>query len=280
MKVLRKSYWIVVIAATLAAGCATGPQRGAPAQDDAAQSVLDAYDVPDLLAQAGPVVSESLSNNLPDGVDTQTRERLRAIVADVYAPQDLTADVIARLQAQAEQGGHEAALAETAEALASPLATRMIGLESAAGNEGFAADFNAFIRQPVDEQRESRLRKTNTISQNMSVVELQTAFNLTLLESMVRARNAAVGAEYQVAEQEIQRTLDNTRQGISSRLREQVPLMLLYVFRNVEDSALNEYAQLQSRPALVWTNKALTEAIQGALEDASERIPERVGTPS
>ncbi len=276
MKALRKSYWIMFAAAALVAGCAAGPQQGASV--DAAQRVLDAYDVPDLLAQAGPVVSESLSNNLPGEVDTQTRERLRMIIADVYEPQKLTADVVARLQARAEQAGREAALAEAAEALASPLAARMIGLESVAGNDGFADGFNAFIRQPVDERRKARLRTVNTISQNMSVVELQTSFNLTLLEAMVRARNAATGAEYQVTEQEIQRMLGNTRQGIRSRLREQVPLMLLYVFRNVEDSVLDSYAELQSRPALVWTNQALTEAIQGALEAAGEKIPERLNT--
>ena len=272
MKPQAKSYLITVfMGALLLAGCATGP-AGKQAQTSASNRVLAAYEVPDLLAQAAPAVSQSLDKNLPDDVSDTDRQRLRDVVFDAYDPQALQADVAENLREQARTDGREPALVAAAEALDTPLATKMIGLESTTGEANFAQNFKAFVDQPATERRKARLRQIDSLAQDMQIIELQTGFNVTLLEAMIRARNAASGPQHQVDAPRIEQMVAKTRGNIEGKLEQRVPLMLLYVYRDVSNAELESYVQLQSRPELVWTNQALKKSIIDALSDAGERV--------
>lgn len=267
-----KSYLIsVLVTALLLAGCATGP-GGEQAQSRAASRVMSAYDVSDLLTQAAPAVAQSLKKNLPDEVDAQTRKKLRAAVFEAYDPQQLQAEVTDNLRKNARADDRQGALATAAQSLETPLAARMIGLEATSGEAGFAEGFKSFANQPATEQRKQRLRRIDTLAEDMQIIELQTAFNATLLETMIRARNVASPAQYQVPAERIDSMVDETRGNIKTQLDKRVPLMLLYVYRDVSDAELQEYAQLQAQPGLVWTNAALKKAIVSALASASERV--------
>ena len=257
--------------ALLLAGCATGP-AGTQAQTSASNRVLAAYEVPDLLAQAAPAVSQSLDKNLPDDVGDADRQRLRDVVFEAYDPQTLLADVAETVREQASASGHEQALVVAAEQLDTPLATKMIGLESTTGQANFAQDFKAFVNEPATARRKARLRQIDSLAEDMQIIELQTGFNVTLLEAMIRARNAASTAEYQVDQPRIEQMVAKTRGNIKGKLEQRVPLMLLYVYRDVSDAELQSYAQLQDRPELVWTNQALKAAIINALSNAGERV--------
>ena len=214
MKPQAKSYLIgVLMAAAVLAGCATGPADKA-AQESAADRVMAAYDVPDLLAQAAPAVTQSLNQNLPDDVDTTTRSALRDAVYEAYDPQTLQQDVLDRLRDAAARDDQQRALMSAADALHTPLATRMIALESATGDPDFAANFKAFVEQPATPERKERLRKVDMLAENMKVVELQTDFNVTLLEAMIRARNEASAAEYQVDNSRVEQMVAETRADI------------------------------------------------------------------
>jgi len=273
VKLQTKSYLIMALAgAVLLAGCASGP-TGEPAQTSAANRVLEAYDVPDLLAQAAPAVNQSLDKNLPDDTPAAERQRLRNIVFDAYAPDALYTDVVSRLRNNADADGRKRDLASAADHLTAPLAQRMISLESVTGDENFTASFNSFIDQPATDARKRRLRIIDSLSDDMQIVQLQTGFNVTLLETMIRARNAVVDSGRQVDDTQIDRMLTNTREGIRSKLDERVPLMLLYVYRDVDDADLQAYADLQSEPDMIWTNRAIESAIIASLAAAGEKVP-------
>jgi hypothetical protein len=274
VKPQAKSYLITVfMGALLLAGCATGP-AGTQAQTSASNRVLAAYEVPDLLAQAAPAVSQSLDKNLPDDVADADRQRLRDVVFEAYNPQTLQADVAENLREQASSTGNQQALVVAAEQLDTPLATKMIGLESTTGQANFAQDFKAFVNEPATARRKERLRQIDALAQDMQIIELQTGFNVTLLEAMIRGRNAASAPEYQVDQPRIEQMVSETRGNIEGKLEQRVPLMLLYVYRDVSDAELQSYVQLQDRPELVWTNQALKTAIIDALSSAGERVAE------
>lgn len=272
MKLKAKSYLIVTAIAVVAlAGCATGP-ASKQEQSAAAARVLAAYDVPDLLAQAAPAVAQSLDKNLPDAVGAAERKRLQNAIRAAYDPVVLQNDVAARLREKAAESGHQNALVEAAAKLETPLAERMIGLESTTGRDNFAEDFKAFVQQPATEARQRRLDQIRTLAESMQIIDLQTAFNATLLEAMLHVRNAASDAEYQVEPARLDRMIESTRGNIDSKLQQRVPLMLLYVFRDVDDATLASYLELQTSPELVWTNRALKESIVGTLEAAGEKM--------
>ncbi|WP_353180430.1 MULTISPECIES: hypothetical protein [unclassified Salinisphaera] len=280
MKLQAKSYLIVaMMAAAVLTGCATGPADKA-AQESAADRVLAAYDVPDLLAQAAPAVTQSLNQNLPDDVDAATRSTLRDAVYEAYDPATLQQDVLDRLRDAAAKDDQQRALTMAADALHTPLATRMISLESATGDPNFAENFKAFVDQPATDERKQRLRQIDLLAKHMQIVELQTDFNVTLLEAMIRARNVASAEEYRVDNSRVEQMVAETRANIGNKLEQRVPLMLLYVYRNVEDSTLADYAALQGQPELVWTNQALKSAIIDTLAAASDRVTENFNSAS
>lgn len=280
MKLQTKSYLITAMAAAiLLAGCASGP-TGEPAQTSAANRVLEAYDVPDLLAQAAPAINQSLDKNLPDDTSQADREQLRSAVYAAYAPDALYADVAQRLRSAADAEGHKRDLASSADELNAPLAQRMISLESVTGDENFAASFNSFMEQPASDNRKARLRIIDALADNMQIVQLQTAFNVTLLETMIRSRNAVVDSAQQVDETQVERMLTNTRSGIRGQLEERVPQMLLYVYRDVDDATLQSYADLQSQPDLMWANRAVENAIIASLSAAGKKVPAAYSTGS
>lgn len=275
-----KSYLITAMAAAvMLAGCASGP-TGEPAQTSAANRVLEAYDVPDLLAQAAPAVNQSLDKNLPDDTGAAERERLRNAVFQAYAPDALYADVTQRLRSAADADGSKRELASAADALNTPLAQRMISLESVTGDDSFASSFASFMEQPASDNRKARLRIIDALADDMQIIQLQTAFNVTLLETMIRSRNAVVDSEQQVDEEQVESMLSNTRSGIRGQLEQRVPQMLLYVYRDVDDADLQAYADLQSQPDMVWTNRAVENAIIASLSAAGEKVPAAYNTGS
>lgn len=276
MKSVRFRHFIIVaVAAVLAAGCA-GFQFGAGrGGQDAARRVIAAYDVSRLLAQADMVLTRSLMAALPEAVGFNRRNRLRQIIDQEFEVAALTATVQQQLAQRASQSGHLDALAAAAAALETPLARRLLGLQSKAGNDGFANGYNAFLQQPPDARRKARLQQIKKLMRHMGIVDVQSAFHLTLLKTMVNMRNALTPPERDIPQARLQKLLEQTRRTLRSQLRKQVPFILLYVYRNISDADLRKYVEMQSSPALAWTNRALVKAIRRTLEQAGKRVWQR-----
>lgn len=275
-----RRYYRIMLSLALAlpvaiGGCALhGPGR----DRDAAQHLASVYQLSAFLAQAAPAVSGSLNRNLPQSVDLGRRKRVDRSVNRAFAPAPLQADAVRRLAEAARKQGRTADLVRAASWLDKPLAQRMIGLERKVGESGFSHDFKQFVSEPADNQRKRRLNIVDQLTADMHLADLQTRFNVTLLGAMIRARNLVVAAAARVDESKIQRILSNTRAGLHDKLARQLPLMLLYVYRDVDTDTLKRYAALQHRSAMVWVNKAFVRAIGGALEAAGRDIPETFTT--
>jgi len=274
---IRKAYLTVAALtfAALAAGCALGPPSQ-QAQTSAASQVVDDYKVSGLLAQSGPAISDSLSRNLPDSVDDAQRQALDAAVARTYDPQRLRNTVVSRLADAAATSDNQKYLINAAAELNKPLPQRMIGLESRVADPNFGDGFQAFQDNPATPERQQRLEIIEQLSDDMVVGDLQTDFNVALLESMIAARNDVVSPDEQVDAAQKQRIIANSRDGIRAKLNQQVPRMLLYVYRDVDTKTLQQYADLQHQPFMVWSNKALANAVTSTLADAGPRVSQNL----
>lgn len=281
MKLFRVRYFSIIALAVVAlAGCAgLQPARISGNADSAAAArrIIAAYNVSGLLAQADSVLTQSLMQRLPATVDAAKRQRIRRIIDNAFRAGKLTQAVRERLQQQARQAGRGRVLATAAAKLESPLAKRMLQLQSKAGEDGFASGYNEFLRQPRDARRERRLQQLRTLMQAKRIIDVQSAFQLTLLQTMVATRNALTPASRDIDQAMLEQLLDSTRKTLHTQMQEQVPLLLLYVYRDIDDATLKAYVELQSSPAVSWTNQALVTAIQGALESAGEQVSTRVG---
>ena len=277
MTSIRKAYLTVAALtfAALAAGCALGPPSQ-QAQTSAASQVVDDYKVSGLLAQSGPAISDSLSRNLPDSVDDAQRQALDAAVARTYDPQRLRNTVVSRLADAAATSDNQKYLINAAAELNKPLPQRMIGLESRVADPNFGDGFQAFQDNPATPERQQRLEIIEQLSDDMVVGDLQTDFNVALLESMIAARNDVVSPDEQVDAAQKQRIIANSRDGIRAKLNQQVPRMLLYVYRDVDTKTLQQYADLQHQPFMVWSNKALANAVTSTLADAGPRVAQNL----
>ncbi len=277
MKWARRCYLIASLLALafLAAGCALHPGQ---AERAAARHLVAVYQVSALLAQAAPAVSGSLNRNLSQSVALDRRRRVDRLVNRVFAPSPLVDDTVRRLSKSARDQGRTRDLARAAAWLDKPLARRMIALERKVGQPGFARRFKKFTNEPAGDQRKRRLKIVDQLVHDMHLADLQTRFNITLLGAMIRARNLALGAGARVDETQIRRILSDTRVGLHRKLEQQLPLMLLYVYRNVDTDTLERYAALQHRSAMVWVNDALVQSIGGTLEAAGRSIPEALKT--
>lgn len=274
MKSIYQSYLMmsVVLLTALASGCALGPPSR-QAQTSAANQVVDDYKVSGLLAQAGPAIVDSLGHNLPDSVTAEEKQQIDASVAKAYEPQRLRNTVVSQLSDAAAASDHQRYLIEAANTLQKPLPQRMVSLESKVADPGFGKDFQAFLDKPSTPERRQRLEIIGQLASDMVVTDLQLDFNLSLLKSVIKARNSVAESNEQVGAEQKERILSKSRTGIQAKLEEQVPRMLLYVYRDVDTKTLKEYAALQHQPAMVWTNRALADAVTAALSDAGERIP-------
>lgn len=275
MKSIRKSYLMVatLLTTALAAGCALGPPSR-QAQTSAANQVVDDYKVAGLLAQASPAIAASLSHNLPDSVSDDQKQQLDNAVAKAYGPQRLRNAVVARLGDAATASDHQKYLIEAAEELKKPLPQRMIGLETKVSDPGFGDGLQAFLSKPSSPARQQRLDIVKQLTDDMVVTDLQVDFNLALLKSVIKARNSVVAADQQVGPDQEKRILSNSRDGIRAKLNQQVPRMLLYVYRGVDSDTLEQYAKLQHQPEMAWTNRTLADAITSSLSDAGDRLPQ------
>lgn len=280
MKLFRIRYFSIIALAVVAlAGCTAlqpGRMGGDAGSAAAARRIIAAYHVSGLLAQAGSVLTQSLMQRLPATVDTVKRQRIRRVIDNAFRAGELTQAVRDRLQQQAQQAGRGQVLATAAAKLESPLAERMLDLQRQAGEDGFASGYNAFLQQPRDARRETRLRQLNTLIQKRGMIDVQSAFQSTLLQTMVAARNALTPASLDIDQAALEQLLDSNRNTLRTQMQEQVPLLLLYVYRDIDDATLKSYVELQSSPAVSWVNQALVTAIQGALASAGEQVSTRV----
>ncbi|MGN8159801.1 hypothetical protein ACS8Y6_14450 [Salinisphaera sp. RV14] len=273
MKGARRCYLIgsLLALALVVAGCALHSGRTDRA---AARHLVSVYQVSGLLAQAAPAVSGSLNRNLPQSVALGRRQQVDRRVNRAFAPSPLVEQTIRRLAKSARDQGRTRDLARAAEWLDKPLARKMIALRRKVGQPGFARGFKQFTDKPAGHQRKRRLRLVDQLAGDMRLADLQTRFNVTLLGAMIRARNLALGPSGRVDETQIQRILSDTRKGLRRKLEQRLPLMLLYVYRDVGTDTLERYAALQHRPAMVWVNATLVQCIGKTLEAAGRSIPE------
>lgn len=279
MKVARRCYLILpplaLVLLVVIGGCALrGPGNGR----DAARHLVTIYRVSALLAQAAPAVSGSLRRNLPQSVALDRRKRVDRLVNRIFAPAPLQADTVRRLAQAARSQGRTADLARVANWLDQPLAQRMTALESKVGELGFIRGFQQFVHERANDQRKQRLAIVDQLAADMHLADLQTRFNVTLLRAVIRARNLVIAPGDRVDESQIQRILSNTSAGLHRKLAQQLPLMLLYVYRDVDTDTLERYAAIQHRSAMVWVNKTFVQAIGGALEAAGDNIPKTFKT--
>lgn len=275
----RRCYLIaplLALAVVLAgSGCALQRRQSAAT---AAQQLASAYRMSALLAQAAPAVSGSLNRNLSQSVDLARRKRVDVLVNRAFAAAPLQAGAVRRLAARARREGRTKDLVQAAVWLDQPLARRMVALERKVGEPGFRRGFKDFVAQPAGDQRKRRLQIVDQLAGDMHLADLQTRFNITLLGAMIRARNLAVDGANRVDESQIRRILSNTRTGLHRKLAQQLPLMLLYVYRNVDTATLERYAAFEHRPAMVWVNQAVVRAIGETLEAAGRSIPTTLKT--
>lgn len=260
-----------LLAATLIAGCASGPPSR-QAQTSAADQVVDNYQVDGMLSQAGPAISDSLSHNLPESISDGQKQRLDAALAKAYEPQRLRNAVVDRLGDAAAASEHQSYLVKAAANLKKPLPQRMIKLESKVSDPGFGKGFQAFLNKEGGPARQQRLDIVKSLADDMAVTDLQLKFNLSLLKSVIKARNSVVPSDQQVGSAQKQRILSNSRNDIRAKLDQQIPQMLLYVYRDVSTDTLKQYARLQHQPEMVWTNQAVADAVTASLSDAGDRL--------
>lgn len=269
---LRRFAFLAVL---LLAGCGIGGPGGDAPAHEAAHSIIVTYQVPAMLAQAAPIISDSLKSNLPAQVDAQRRQQLQKAVRAAFDSDRLTADLTRRLQAAAEDGGKTDDLVHAAETLDAKLPRRMIALEDAAADEDFAKGFREFLQSSPPDDGEPRMQHVRKLARNMQLVELQTGFNVGMLRGMVRARNAAAPEAYRTSDETMRRMIKETRDGMHQRLNGQLPIMLFYAYREVPDAKVAEYDRLQSDPALQWVNGQIARAVEQTLSGAAEDVAER-----
>lgn len=255
----------------LATGCALGPPSR-EAQTSAANQIVGDYEIDGLLAQAGPAVSDSLGRNLPESISQTQRQQLDQSVAEAYDPQRMRENVVSRLGDAASASDNQKYLIKAASELEMPLAQRMIGLESKVSDPDFGDGFQEFMNQPASADRQARMQIVDQLADDMVVTDLQTNFNVALLKGMIESRNTVATPGEQIGGDQKQRILSNSRDGIRAKLNQQVPRMLLYVYRDVDTETLGQYAALQHQPEMVWTNHALADAVTATLSDAGERV--------
>lgn len=262
--------WAGAMAVALA-GCATlgVGQSG----EQAAERVLAAYRIGDMLAQAAPILNEALDANIPAEVGEAERTRLRRAVSKAYDGDVLTAAVADRLAQRAREAERVPDLRHAAEQLESDLAQAMIAREDSAGDEEFNTGFREFLQQPVTEESDRAVARVRQLAADLQLVELQTVFNLGLLQGMVTARNTVAPPGRTTSKENLARMMRETSEGLDQRLSRRIPLMLLYVYRDASEEQRAAYIQLQRDEALRWINGALAGAVEDALDAAAETLP-------
>ena len=262
----------IAFATMLVGACAAlqpAPQQAA----HAAQRVLSAYNVADLLARADTVLNQSLRDKLPADMSSAQNQQLQQAIADGFETSALKAAVQKNLADQAVQTQHVQALRRAADALDSPLAQQLRGLQASVGDDGFASAYNAFIQQPPDAAREARLEQINALIDDMAIIDLQSAFHVALLDTVLKTHNALPSADDDTAPIAVDEQLDGNRAMLRKQLQQQLPPLLLYAYRDVSDADFAKYVSLQDSPALTWTNRALAKAVGKALRQAGKKIP-------
>jgi|GEM_PF-1519837 len=268
---------ILAVLALLLSGCAGLQSQGSdqqPRVDDAAQRIMAAYKMPQLLAQADESLTRSLLHNLPAGVGAEQRRQLRRMVGDAFAADVLATAMRELLLQQAKDEGREQDLQQAAAALSAPLAQRVIELQDAARQEQFGAQFEAFAERPPTQRRQQRLRQMRLLMQHLHMIEIQHAFQQALLSTMLQTRNAVVSPDERIEPARRERMLHDNSRRLRQEMEQRVPMLLLYVLRDVSDDELAAYVELQASTPLIWTNKALVKALRQVLEDAGSEVPQ------
>lgn len=280
MKIKQSVYVFIALLAVLtlsACGENTPSQKTASknAASQAADRVLVAYQLHGMLEQAGPIVTDALKANLPADVSKVQQQQLQKAVNQAYAPDELMRNISRNMVAAAKRDNKLQELSTAADALESDLVKRMIKLDDAAASDEFADQFAAFLETPVEEGADKRMQIMQSLAKNLRLVELQTAFNVGMMRGMIEGRNAAAPKPYTMSQENAEKMLRETRDGLTEHLTRQVPVMMFFAYRDVSDEQLAQYVSLQDSDALRWVNQAVVAAMEKAFANASHRVPER-----
>ncbi|MAA76005.1 MAG: hypothetical protein CMN28_15005 [Salinisphaeraceae bacterium] len=266
---------LALITALALLGCSDGPgNTGSPQttpEADARQVLVD-YRVPGMMGQVADIINDSLDTNLPGGATVKQADALKSVVSDVFAQDRLVGLAADYLQQRVEESDREDVLPRVHDKLSAELPQRMIALEDSAATDEFAEGFAAFLDQPVDPANEPRLDRLESLAASLHLVELQTEFSVGMMRAMIHARNAAASPNYEASQESLERMATQTRDGLNERLASQVPLLLFYAYRDVDDEALGQYQTLHGDEDMRWVNSQVPQAISAALAQTASEI--------
>lgn len=241
----------------------------------AADRVLVAYQLHGMLEQAGPIIGDALKANLPADIGKQQQQQLQKAVNQAYAPGELMHSISQNMVAAAKRDNKTQYLSAAADALESDLVRRMIKLDDAVASDEFADQFAAFLEMPVAEGADKRMQTMQGLAKNLRLVELQTAFNVGMMRGMIEGRNVAAPKPYTMSQENADEMLQETRDGLKEHLTRQIPVMMFFAYRDVSHEQLEQYVSLQDSETVRWVNLAMVAAVEKALANASQRVPER-----
>lgn len=274
-----KGLFIVFLSCALMA-CGQGDQTASQSQQDtsknsAADRVLSAYRVGGMLEQSAPIITDALAANLPAAVSEAERKQLEKAITEVYTVEELFASASKKLTEAAGEQGKEEDLKQAAEALEQELVQTMVDLDEAAATDEFAEAFDEFLNESPPDDAKARLEIIKTLVDDLHLVELQTVFNIGMMRGMIVARNAAAPEDYSMSSENADKMVKQTREGLNEHLSGQLPMMLLFAYRDVEPEKLAEYKKLQDSEVLRWVNGAMVKALGQAYVDAAQQLPKR-----
>ena len=218
---------------------------------------------------------------LPDQVrsgfaEAPSREKLspelmraiEKIATESFAEENINAHIVAQLKAKFDQKRMQAVVAD----FSSPLAKRMVRLETTMGTSADqAAFFSGLAAKPLAPTRISVLQELDRVS---SASELGADIAMISVNAMAEGMVGNNPTERALLEREMEKEAKRTKEN----MRDSMMGSMAYVYRTASDADLALYAKIYETEHVKWLADIVMNTLKQGMKNASKRTGERLAS--
>ena len=286
-KILITTY----IIATLTTGCAFAASSSSPSQASVASGaaiensaekqarsaviaqIMAASGMDEILEQLPAIAAMGFDQQPPPPVEREAFDKFRTAMLQPLDPAKTKPALVRFIEKRYDTQRY----AEVVALLNTPLSKKMTALELQASTPEAQQEMMQFANSMLSQPSPQRLALVKRLDKAQQATESMVEMQMMISSAMMKNMNRIVPEDKKMADGEIAQMLTQMREQSLPQARQFSQITMVYTYRSVSDSELEEYTQLVESDTGLYLTSLLRDAFLNLFDNISTEIASHIG---
>ncbi len=225
-----------------------------------------------MIEQVPAMVAMGFDQQQPPPLDRDDYEKFRKTFIAAFDPPRIRQTIVMHLQENYDTERYAAFLTQ----LKSPLGRKMTALETAAHTPQAQQEMMRMGNIIMGQASPERLKLVRRLDEAAGATDGNLHMQMLMTETMIRNLNRIMPAPKRLSDPQMNQMLEQIRMQSIFPIRQVTHLSMVYTFRSIDDTELQEYIQLYESDTGRWGTKLLRGAWERVSADIALELAQRI----